>query len=64
MDEVLGTNEVMQQVASTFISYANAIASLLLVVFSPLFGVWIDNTGYKKEIYCLVCVYFHSFLRL
>lgn len=36
MDEVLGTNEVMQQVASTFISYANAIASLLLVIFSPL----------------------------
>lgn len=49
MDEVLGTNEVMQQVASTFISYANAIASLLLVIFSPLFGVWIDNTGYKKR---------------
>ncbi|WP_341301737.1 MFS transporter [Lysinibacillus sp. FSL H8-0500] len=49
MDEVLGTNEVMQQVASTFISYANAIASFLLVIFSPLFGVWIDNTGYKKK---------------
>lgn len=49
MDEVLGTNEVMQQVASTFISYANAIASLLLVIFSPLFGVWIDKTGYKKR---------------
>ncbi|MGE7999336.1 MFS transporter [Lysinibacillus sp. NPDC093190] len=49
MDEVLGTNEVMQQVASTFISYANAIASFFLVVFSPLFGVWIDNTGYKKR---------------
>lgn len=50
MDEVLGTNEVMQQVASTFISYANAIASLLLVIFSPLFGVWIDNTGYKRDL--------------
>lgn len=49
MDEILGTNEVMQQVASTFISYANAIASFFLVVFSPLFGVWIDNTGYKKR---------------
>jgi len=49
MDEVLGTNEVMQQVASTFISYANALASFFLVVFSPLFGVWIDQTGYKKR---------------
>ncbi|RUL51853.1 MULTISPECIES: MFS transporter [Lysinibacillus] len=49
MDEVLGTNEVRQQVASTFISYANAVASFFLVLFSPLFGVWIDNTGYKKR---------------
>ena len=49
MDEVLGTDEVMQQVASTFISYANAVASFFLVIFSPLFGVWIDNTGYKKR---------------
>lgn len=49
MDEILGTNEVKQQVASTFISYANAIASLFLVIFSPLFGVWIDNTGLKKR---------------
>lgn len=49
MDEVLGTDEVMQQVASTFISYANAIASFFIVIFSPLFGVWVDNTGYKKR---------------
>ncbi|RHW39821.1 MFS transporter [Lysinibacillus yapensis] len=49
MDEVLGTDEVRQQVASTFISYANAVASFFLVLFSPLFGVWIDNTGYKKR---------------
>lgn len=49
MDEVLGTDEVRQQVASTFISYANAIASFFLVIFSPLFGVWIDSTGYKKR---------------
>lgn len=49
MDEVLGTDEVRQQVASTFISYANAVASFFLVVFSPLFGVWIDQTGYKKR---------------
>lgn len=50
MDEVLGTNEEKQQLASTFISYANAIASLFLVLFSPLFGVFIDQTGYKKKI--------------
>ena len=49
MDEVLGSDEVMQQVASTFISYANAVASFFLVIFSPLFGVWIDNTGFKKR---------------
>ncbi|MDI7742822.1 MFS transporter [Lysinibacillus fusiformis] len=49
MDEVLGTDEVRQQVASTFISYANAVASFFLVLFSPLFGVWIDNTGLKKR---------------
>jgi len=49
MDEVLGTNEVMEQVTSSFISYANAVASVFLVLFSPLFGVWIDNTGYKKR---------------
>lgn len=49
MDETLGTNEVKQQIASTFISYANAIASFFLVVFSPLFGVWIDRTGLKKK---------------
>jgi UMF1 family MFS transporter len=48
-DEVIGTNETRQQVASTFVSYANAVASLLLVIFSPLFGVWIDRTGYKKR---------------
>jgi len=49
MDEVLGTDQVMEQVASTFISYANACASFFLVLFSPLYGVWIDQTGYKKR---------------
>lgn len=48
-DEVIGTTEARQQVASTFVSYANAVASFLLVMFSPLFGVWIDRTGYKKR---------------
>lgn len=49
MDETLGTNAEKQQIASTFISYANAVASLFLVIFSPLFAVWIDRTGYKKK---------------
>ncbi|WP_342463131.1 MFS transporter [Ureibacillus sp. FSL K6-8385] len=49
MDEVLGKDRVMEQVASTFISYANACASFFLVLFSPLYGVWIDQTGYKKR---------------
>lgn len=49
MDETLGTNAEKQQLASTFISYANALASVFLVIFSPLFGVWIDQTGYKKK---------------
>lgn len=49
IDEAIGTDKVMEQVASTFISYANAVASFFLVIFSPLYGVWIDNTGYKKR---------------
>lgn len=57
MDETLGTNAEKQQLASTFISYANALASLFLVIFSPLFGVWIDQTGYKKK----MIVWFASF---
>lgn len=63
-NEVLGTNEVMQQVASTFISYANAIASFFIVLFSPLFGVWIDQTGYKKKfiVWFTSCSVFFTFL--
>ncbi|PPA72224.1 MFS transporter [Jeotgalibacillus proteolyticus] len=49
LDAVIGTNAEMSQVASTFISYANALASFFLVVFSPLYGVWIDRTGQKKS---------------
>ncbi|MFC3884310.1 MFS transporter [Bacillus songklensis] len=49
LQEVIGTNDQLNQIASTFISYANAVASLLLVMFSPLFGVMIDQTGRKKR---------------
>ena len=48
-DDVIGTSVARQQVASTFVSYANAVASFFLVMFAPLFGVWIDRTGYKKR---------------
>ncbi|MGD6875559.1 MFS transporter [Bacillus infantis] len=49
LDEVVGTSEVLDQIASTFISYSNAVASFFLVLFSPLFGVMIDRTGRKKK---------------
>lgn len=49
LQDAVGSNEVQTQLASTFISYANAIASLLLVIFSPLFGVMMDRTGKKKK---------------
>ncbi|MGD7043495.1 MFS transporter [Jeotgalibacillus proteolyticus] len=49
LDSVIGSSEEMSQVASTFISYANALASFFLVLFSPLYGVWIDRTGQKKK---------------
>lgn len=49
LQEVVGTNETQNQIASTLISYANSLASLLLVLFSPLFGVIMDRTGRKKK---------------
>jgi len=49
LKEIIGSNEVQDQIASTLISYSNAFASLLLVLFSPLFGVLMDRTGRKKK---------------
>ncbi|WP_080846781.1 MFS transporter [Cytobacillus gottheilii] len=49
LQEVVGENEVLDQIASTFISYSNAVASFFLVIFSPLFGVMIDRTGKKRK---------------
>jgi MFS transporter, UMF1 family len=49
LQEVLGGSEKMNQIASTFVSYTNALASFFLVLMSPLFGVWIDRTGRKKK---------------
>jgi MFS transporter, UMF1 family len=49
LQEVLASNSKMNQIASTFISYTNSISSLLLVIFSPLYGVLIDRSGRKKR---------------
>ncbi|GLB60403.1 MFS transporter [Cytobacillus sp. NCCP-133] len=49
LQESIGENEVLNQIASTFISYSNALASFFLVLFSPLFGVMIDRNGKKKK---------------
>ncbi|WP_189016268.1 MFS transporter [Paenibacillus marchantiophytorum] len=48
LKETLGKSEELNQIASTFITYSNAISSFFLVLLSPLFGVWIDRTGKKK----------------
>ncbi|WP_197076595.1 MFS transporter [Domibacillus indicus] len=49
VQEIAGGSERLDQLASTFLSYANAASSFFLVVFSPLFGVWIDRSGRKKR---------------
>lgn len=49
VSETVGKSESLNQIASTFISYANALASFFLVVFSPLYGTWIDRTGRRKK---------------
>jgi UMF1 family MFS transporter len=49
LTETIGGSEQLDQIASTFIGYANALSSLFLVLFSPLYGVWIDRTGQKKS---------------
>ena len=48
LKETLGKSEEFNQIASTFITYSNALSSFFLVLLSPLFGVWIDRTGKKK----------------
>jgi UMF1 family MFS transporter len=49
VSETVGKSENLNQIASTFISYANALASFFLVVFSPLYGTWIDQTRRRKN---------------
>lgn len=48
LEHTVGGDAIKNQIASTFISYANAVASFFLVIFSPLFGTTIDRTGKKK----------------
>ncbi|KIL39531.1 MFS transporter [Gordoniibacillus kamchatkensis] len=59
LQNVIGKNEVMNQIASTFITYTNSVSSFFLVLLSPLFGTWIDRTGKKKSYlvaFTLLCV--------
>ncbi|TVT29052.1 MFS transporter [Salinicoccus cyprini] len=57
--ETVGTNPRLEQIASTIIAYANALAAILLVAFAPLYGVTMDRTGRRKKyvvIFTLLCV--------
>ncbi len=59
LQETIGDSARMDQIASTFISYANALASFFLVIFTPLYGVLIDRTGKKKRyitVFTLICI--------
>lgn len=46
---VVGGNPQLEQIASTIIAYANAAAAILLILFSPLYGVVMDRTGRRKH---------------
>ncbi|MFC9776562.1 MFS transporter [Paenibacillus chitinolyticus] len=50
LTQVIGGDARMDQVASTFITYSNALSGLLIVLLSPLYGVWMDRTGRKKSL--------------
>ncbi|MCM2987898.1 MFS transporter [Bacillus safensis] len=59
LQETIGNSARMDQIASTFISYANALASFFLVIFTPLYGVLIDRTGKKKRyitVFTFICI--------
>lgn len=47
--EMVGDDPRLEQIASTVIAYANAAAALLLILFSPLYGVTMDRTGRRKN---------------
>ncbi|TDM12733.1 MFS transporter [Macrococcus lamae] len=47
--EQLGKDPVTEQLASTWIAYSASTAALLLIVLSPIYGVYIDRTNKKKK---------------
>ncbi|WP_414050732.1 MFS transporter [Macrococcus animalis] len=47
--EQFGSDPVTEQVSSTWIAYSASIAALLLIVLSPIYGVYIDRTQKKKK---------------
>ncbi|WP_373688777.1 MFS transporter [Brevibacillus daliensis] len=49
IQDIMGGNAYLDQIASSLVSYTNALASLFLVLLSPLFGVWIDRYQQKKR---------------
>lgn len=57
--EMVGTDPRLEQIASTIIAYANAVSAMLLILFSPLYGVTMDRTGRRKKyvmVFTLMCV--------
>lgn len=57
--EMVGHDPRLEQIASTIIAWANALAALLLITFSPLYGVTMDKTGRRKPfiiVFTLFCV--------
>jgi len=57
--ETVGTDPRLEQIASTIIAYANTVSAVLLISFSPLYGVTMDRTGRRKKyvmIFTLLCV--------
>lgn len=57
--EMVGTNPRLEQIASTVIAYANAVAAILLIAFAPLYGVMMDRTGRRRRyviLFTLLCV--------
>lgn len=47
--EIVGTNARLEQISSTVIAYANAASAILLIIFSPLFGVLMDRTNRRQK---------------
>lgn len=62
--EQFGTDPVTEQLSSTWIAYSASVAALLLIILSPIYGVYIDRTHKKKKwviIFTLV-VFLSTFL--